>query len=230
MHPLNFTRPKVMLRIANKPIVEWNVLNAIQAGIKEFVFVVGYRSEMVRDYFGDGSIRQAAPISPAIHLGADKVLIVGVSNKPKTNIDDLEIQEYPSLGKIGGHILSSIFIDSLEADLERLNRINKTIDAIPSHHLEENNIELRKVEALVISPSKDLQKINALVILANTIRRIRKIYIVFIRIKVKLHIIVVTVKITHNIMKLPLEAFSTAKVYLHYQSPPTKLNLVSTPT
>ena len=54
MHPLTFTRPKVMLQIAGKPILEWNLLNAIAAGIKEFVFVIGYKSEMVRDYFGDG--------------------------------------------------------------------------------------------------------------------------------------------------------------------------------
>ena len=55
MHTLTFTRPKVMLPIANKPILEWNLLDAIKAGIKEFVFVVGYKSEMVRSYFGDGS-------------------------------------------------------------------------------------------------------------------------------------------------------------------------------
>ena len=54
MHPLTFTRPKVMLQIAGKPILEWNLLNAINAGIKDFVFVIGYKSEMVRDYFGDG--------------------------------------------------------------------------------------------------------------------------------------------------------------------------------
>ncbi|MEA2055524.1 MAG: bifunctional sugar-1-phosphate nucleotidylyltransferase/acetyltransferase [Candidatus Thermoplasmatota archaeon] len=55
MHPLTFTRPKVMLPIANKPILEWNLLSAIDAGLKEFIFVVGYKSEMVRDYFGNGS-------------------------------------------------------------------------------------------------------------------------------------------------------------------------------
>jgi bifunctional UDP-N-acetylglucosamine pyrophosphorylase/glucosamine-1-phosphate N-acetyltransferase len=54
MRPLTFTRPKVMLPIANKPILEWNLINAIDAGIKEFIFVVGYKSEMVRNYFGDG--------------------------------------------------------------------------------------------------------------------------------------------------------------------------------
>ncbi len=55
MHPLTFTRPKVMLPIANKPILEWNLLNAIDAGLTEFVFIVGYKSEMVRNYFGDGT-------------------------------------------------------------------------------------------------------------------------------------------------------------------------------
>ena len=54
MHPLTFTRPKIMLPLAGKPLVEWNLINAKAAGFKDFVFVVGYRSEMVRDYFGDG--------------------------------------------------------------------------------------------------------------------------------------------------------------------------------
>jgi len=54
MHPLTFTRPKVMLPIANKPILEWNLLNAKEAGVKNFIFVVGYKSEMVRNYFEDG--------------------------------------------------------------------------------------------------------------------------------------------------------------------------------
>lgn len=54
MHPLTFTRPKVMLPLAGKPILEWNLMNARAAGLKEFIFVVSYKSEMVRDYFGDG--------------------------------------------------------------------------------------------------------------------------------------------------------------------------------
>ena len=54
MHPLTFTRPKVMIPIANKPILEWNLINAIATGLKEFIFVVGYKSEMVRDYFENG--------------------------------------------------------------------------------------------------------------------------------------------------------------------------------
>ena len=56
MHPLTYTRPKVMLPIAGKPILEWNLLNARAAGLKEFVFIVSYKSEMVREYFGDGKL------------------------------------------------------------------------------------------------------------------------------------------------------------------------------
>lgn len=54
MHPLTYTRPKVMLPLAGKPILEWNLLNARAAGLKDFIFVVSYKSEMVREYFGDG--------------------------------------------------------------------------------------------------------------------------------------------------------------------------------
>jgi len=54
MHPLTFTRPKVMLPLVGKPILEWNLMNAKAAGFKKFLFVVGYKSEMVRDYFKNG--------------------------------------------------------------------------------------------------------------------------------------------------------------------------------
>jgi len=54
MHPLTFTRPKVMLPIGNKPVLEWNLINAIGAGLEDFIFIVGYKSEIVRNYFGNG--------------------------------------------------------------------------------------------------------------------------------------------------------------------------------
>ena len=55
MRPLTYTRPKVMLPVATKPLLEWNLLNAIRAGIRDFIFIIGYKGEKVRDYFGDGS-------------------------------------------------------------------------------------------------------------------------------------------------------------------------------
>jgi NTE family protein len=116
-----------------------------------------------REYFGDGSMRQIAPISPALHLGADKVLVIGVrqetNNQPARSLDGAE---YPSLAQIGGHVLSSIFLDALEADLERLRRINETVRLIPAEQRAKANshaTQLRPVDMLLIAPSKNLGEI-----------------------------------------------------------------------
>ena len=112
------------------------------------------------EYFGDGSMRQIAPISPALHLGADRILIVGARDQPY-DPSLIKSDAYPSLAQIAGHVLNSIFIDSLEADLERLSRVNKTVSLIPSHHLTEGNTTLRHVDVLVITPSQELDEIAA---------------------------------------------------------------------
>lgn len=115
-----------------------------------------------REYFGDGSMRQIAPISPALHLGADKVLVIGVrqeTGQPVRSGDDVE---YPSLAQIGGHVLSSIFLDTLEGDLERLRRINETVRLIPLEARDKANgrtVHLRPVETLLIAPSQNIGEI-----------------------------------------------------------------------
>ncbi|MHB8728257.1 MAG: patatin-like phospholipase family protein [Sulfuricaulis sp.] len=114
-----------------------------------------------REYFGDGSMRQIAPISPALHLGADRVMVIGVRQEDNADASRVEAGEYPSLAQIAGHVLNSIFLDSLEADLERLQRINKTLRRIPENHLLEGGMTLRNVDVLVIAPSEDLEKIAA---------------------------------------------------------------------
>ena len=111
------------------------------------------------DYYGDGSMRQTAPISPAIHMGADKVLIIGVTNTPETQPQQHELAKYPSVANVAGHVLNSIFIDSLEADLERLRRINRTIELISEEQLQNGDITLRNIDTLVIEPSVDLQEL-----------------------------------------------------------------------
>ncbi len=85
-----------------------------------------------REYFGDGSMRQTAPISPALHLGATRVLIIGVSmNGNHEHHDRAGIGEYPSLASIAGHTLNSIFLDTMEVDLERLKKINELVAIMP---------------------------------------------------------------------------------------------------
>jgi NTE family protein len=112
-----------------------------------------------RAYFGDGSMRQTAPISPAIHLGADKILVIGAGRMlepPQKNSDE---PSYPSLAHIAGHALSSIFLDSLAVDVERMQRINQTLALIPEE--KRQSTHLRPVQLLLIAPSQRLDAIAA---------------------------------------------------------------------
>lgn len=113
-----------------------------------------------REYFGDGSMRQLAPISPAIHLGAEKVLVIGAGRRrealPREKSDG-----YPSLAQIAGHALSSIFLDGLAVDIERMERINRTVAAIPAAVREQAGIQLKQLDTLVIGPSQRLDEMAA---------------------------------------------------------------------
>jgi NTE family protein len=123
-----------------------------------FVFAA---AKINREYFGDGSMRQIAPVSPALHLGAERVFVIGVRQESNAQPPRPETEGYPSLAQIAGHVLNSIFLDSLEADLERLRRINKTVSLIPAQQLQEGGVALRRIDVLVISPSQDLGRIAA---------------------------------------------------------------------
>jgi len=113
-----------------------------------------------REYFGDGTMRQIAPVSPALHLGADRVLIIGTGRQ---NVDDTRARSntYPSLAQVAGHALNSIFLDSLMVDIERLERINRTVRLIPPDKLREAQLALRPVKVLFITPSQPIERIAA---------------------------------------------------------------------
>ena len=112
-----------------------------------------------REYFGDGSIRLIAPLSAPLHLGAEKILVMGNRMEKEKIPDRIQQIAPPNFAQVAAHVLNSIFLDSLEADLERLERINNTIDKIPEHVLTEGGLNLRKVETLHIAPSEDIGKI-----------------------------------------------------------------------
>lgn len=112
-----------------------------------------------REYFGDGSMRQVAPLSPALHLGADRILVIGVRQESEEQPPRVKSHDYPSLAQIAGHVLNSIFLDSLEVDLERLQRVNNVLRMIPAHYLAEAGVALRPVDVMAVSPSQDLAKI-----------------------------------------------------------------------
>jgi len=114
-----------------------------------------------REFFGDGSMRQIAPVSPALHLGADRVLIVGTGRQPSHDQNRARSSLYPSLAQIAGHAMNSIFLDSLAVDIERLERINRTVKLIPPERLGESGVGLRTVKVLFITPSQPIERIAA---------------------------------------------------------------------
>jgi len=111
------------------------------------------------EWFGDGSIRQVAPISPAIHLGAQRLLVIGAGRMHEPAARLVANAGYPSIAQIAGHTLSGIFLDALMVDVERMQRVNRTLAILNDQ--QRLATALRPIEALVISPSQRLDDIAA---------------------------------------------------------------------
>ena len=111
------------------------------------------------EYCGDGSMRQAAPISPVVHLGAERILIVGAGRMHEPPGERVGSSEYPNVAQIAGHALSNIFLDALAVDVERLQRINATLSLLTPRARVETS--LKPLDVLVISPSQRLDDIAA---------------------------------------------------------------------
>jgi NTE family protein len=111
------------------------------------------------EYYADGSMRQLAPISPGLHLGAKRILVIAVgqlaTRSPSTDMP----ARYPSLAQIAGHALSSIFLDNLATDIERLQHINRLVSLVPKTELAARGMMLDHVNVLVISPTDDIARI-----------------------------------------------------------------------
>lgn len=105
-------------------------------------------------YYGDGSIRQTAPLAPSIHLGAEKIIAISMRRQGPPSAPAVCDLDYPSAAELLGVIFNSVFIDALDADAERLDRINGVLQAIPDGtSLKES---LRPIKLLLIRPSQDL--------------------------------------------------------------------------
>jgi NTE family protein len=111
------------------------------------------------EYCGDGSMRQAAPISPAVHLGAERILVVGAGRMHEPTGPRAGSSEYPNVAQIAGHALSNIFLDALAVDVERLQRINCTLALLTPGQRAATS--LKPIEVLVIAPSQRLDDIAA---------------------------------------------------------------------
>jgi NTE family protein len=112
------------------------------------------------EFFGDGAMRQATPMSPAIHLGADRILVVGVRDEIADKAPSpSEIVESPSFAQIAGYMLDTLFMDGMYSDLERMTRINQLIDAVPVQQRSGVMKDMRPIDTMVILPSVDLREI-----------------------------------------------------------------------
>jgi NTE family protein len=114
-------------------------------------------------FYGDGCVRMSHPMSPAIHLGADRIVAISARHlRPPGETARREAREKTDqlpISEIAGVLLNAVFLDSVDSDLERLQRINKTLALIPRDRLNPRDVDLRPVPALVLRPSQDLGKL-----------------------------------------------------------------------
>lgn len=107
------------------------------------------------EYFGDGSMRQVSPLSPAMHLGAHKVLVVGVGQPERSGfVQATNGHHGPSLGGIAGHAMASVFHDTLQADVEQAQRVTQTLQQLPPEVAAV--LPYRSVDVLAIQPTQSL--------------------------------------------------------------------------
>lgn len=110
------------------------------------------------EYFGDGSMRQVSPLSPAMHLGAQKVLIVGVGQPQRSGFtvvaDEQRGSKAPTLGSIAGHAMASVFHDTVQADVEQTNRVTQTLRNLPA--AASSVLPYRSVDVMSIQPTQSL--------------------------------------------------------------------------
>jgi NTE family protein len=110
-----------------------------------------------KDFFADGSVRQIAPLSPPLHLGARRIFVVAVGQFTGQIPSERQrvAPSYPSFAQMAGHALASVFLDNLGADLERMQRMNHVLSLVPES-TQEQHAEVAHVDAMVVSPSRDL--------------------------------------------------------------------------
>lgn len=114
-------------------------------------------------WFGDGCVRLSAPLSPAIHLGAERVLAIGIryARQPSETVvlnRDL-VRPNPTVSEIGGVLLNAVFLDSLDSDIERLERINATLSLLTHEQHGRLKHRLRPIPLLALRPSRDLGRL-----------------------------------------------------------------------
>ncbi|WOI52349.1 patatin-like phospholipase family protein [Parvularcula sp. LCG005] len=108
-------------------------------------------------YYGDGALRENAPLSAAIHLGCDRIFTIGARDLEPDPEKPQAHPVYPSVGYLAGQMLDILFNDNADADIERLKRINSTLALLTDE--QRQNSHLRPIEIFAINPSTDIREI-----------------------------------------------------------------------
>lgn len=126
-----------------------------------FVFpATPLHGEVGPEYFGDGAMRQLAPLAPAIHLGAERALAIGVAEPhPEAGAMRQHLPPYPSVAEIAAHAMSSVFLDTLRADVQQANRINRMLADLPERV--RASVPYRPLPTLTFMPSASIDAIAA---------------------------------------------------------------------
>ena len=110
-----------------------------------------------REHFGDGSMRQLSPLSPAIQFGARRILVIGVGQPQRAGFSALHETLEPTAGTIAGHAMASVFHDTLRADVEQTQRVSQTLARMPPEVAA--RLPYRPVEVLALQPSVSLDEL-----------------------------------------------------------------------
>lgn len=108
------------------------------------------------EHFGDGAMRQITPLSPAMHLGAKRILVIGSGqpDRSRSDDDDMALPRGPTLGSMAGHVIASVFHDTLQADVEQTKRVTQTINQLPLEAAAA--MQYKPVDVLAIAPTDSL--------------------------------------------------------------------------
>lgn len=114
------------------------------------------------EFYGDGSMRHQAPLSSAIHLGAERLLVIGVRDeRPDPEPAPDAKPDPPGIVEVAGYMLDTLFMDGVYSDIERASRINSILETTGQKTIERSGRVLREVDTMLIVPSEDIREIAA---------------------------------------------------------------------
>lgn len=117
------------------------------------------------EYYADGCVRLMTPLSPAVHLGADRILAISVRHREPSARNapspSTVMEPYPTVAETAGLLLNALFLEALESDIERFERINHAVTLVPAGTFERDGVPLRSIPLLVLRPSRSLGELAA---------------------------------------------------------------------